>query len=327
MILRKTSAKASAPSKIILFGEHFVVYGNYAILASINKRIYVTVYLNKTQTINIRSNLGITASYTDSEFNLIKGGKNTKKILAPIYKCASDVLLERNQNLGIDINLISEVQYGIGLGSSAACCVATIAAVDSLFHEPDKLWVCTKAVESERLVHKNSSGGDCYISTFGGVIYYNKNKGFKKIELRKDLSLIIVSTGIKHSSGNLISSVKRFKDDNASLFKELASCADNICQNARTAINIGDEKKIGKLMNKNHALLQQLRVSHKKIDQIAKICIKNGALGAKITGAGGGGSMIALTLNEDKIKIISEIEKNSYKCIPVEIDYDGLVVY
>jgi mevalonate kinase len=112
-----------------------------------------------------------------------------------------------------------------------------------------------------------------------------------------------------------------------SLFKDLSSCADNICQNAFAAINIGDQKQLGKLMNENHALLQQLRVSHKKIDQVTKICIKNGALGAKLTGAGGGGSMIALILNDDKIKIISDIERNSYDCMPVKIDYDGLMVY
>jgi mevalonate kinase len=327
MIVRKTSAKTSAPAKIILFGEHFVVYDNYAILASINKRIYVTSYLNKTQTITIRSNLGIIASYADSKFNLIKGGKNAKEILDPIYKCASDVLSERKQNLGIDINLISEIPYGIGLGSSAACCVATVAAVDSLFHDPDKNWVCEKAVESERLVHKNSSGGDCYISTFGGLMYYSKNKGFKKIESRKDLSLIIVNTGIKHSTGDLVSLVKKFKDDNASLFKDLASCADDICQKAFNVINLGDEKKLGELMNKNHTLLQRLGVSHKKVDEMAEICIKNGALGAKITGAGGGGSMLALVLKEDKTKLISKIKRSCYECVPANIDYDGLVIY
>ncbi|HEY5632105.1 MAG TPA: mevalonate kinase [Nitrososphaeraceae archaeon] len=325
--MRKTSAKASAPAKIILFGEHFVVYDSHAIMAAINRRIHVAVFLNKTQTINITSNLGIIGSYTDSKFNLIKGGKNTKEILDPVYKSAIDVLSEREQNLGIDINVVSEVPYGVGLGSSAACCVATVAAVDSLFHKPDKQWVCSKAVESERLVHKDSSGGDCYISTFGGLIYYSKIKGFKTIETTRDLSLIIVNTGIKHRTGDLVSSVKKFKNDNTSLFKDLSSYADNICQDALTAINIGDEKKLGKLMNENYTLLQQIRVSHKKHDQIAKICFKNGALGVKPTGAGGGGSMIVLIPKEDKIKLTSEIERNSYECIPVKIDYDGLVVY
>ena len=86
------------------------------------------------------------------------------------------------------------------------------------------------------------------------------------------------------------------------MFKDLSSYADNICQEAVTAINVGDEKKLGKLMNENHALLQQLGVSHDKIDQMVNICVENGALGAKLTGAGGGGSMIALIPNEDKVK-------------------------
>jgi mevalonate kinase len=327
MILRKASAKASAPAKIILFGEHFVVYDNPAILASINRRVNVRVNLNKTQKINITSDLGIMASYTDSKFILIKGGRNTKTILDPLYKCARDVLLERKQNLGIDINLISEVPYGIGLGSSAACCVATVAAVDSLFHKPEKQWICAKAIESERLVHKNSSGADCYVSTFGGLMSYTKKKGFNKIESRKDLSLIVVNIGIKHSTGSLVSSVKKFKEWNVLLFKDLSSYADNICKKAVSAINIGDEKKVGKLMNENHALLQQLGISHRKIDQMVNICVGNGALGAKLTGAGGGGSMIALIPTENKRKVISEIKENRYECIPVKIDYDGLLVH
>jgi mevalonate kinase len=327
MSLRKTSAAASAPGKIILFGEHFVVYGSHAILASINRRIKVNVCLNKAQTINIRSNLGIMGSYKDSEFILVKGGEKAKEILDLIFKCVSRVLSERRQNLGININLISEIPYGVGLGSSAACCVATVAAVDSLFHEPNKQWICVKAVECERLVHKNSSGADCYISVFGGLIYYIKDEGFKKIKTKKDSTLIIVNTGMKHSTGDLVSLVKKFRDQNVLLFIELTSYADTICQQALTAINNGDEKKLGELMNENHALLQQIGVSHRKIDHAVQSCIRNGALGAKLTGAGGGGSMIALIPNENKMRIISEIEKSKFECIPVTFDYNGLIIY
>jgi mevalonate kinase len=327
MSLRKTSAAASAPGKIILFGEHFVIYGSHAILASIDRRIKVSVYLNRTQAINIRSSLGIIGSYIDSEFTLIKGGENAKEILDPIFKCASCVLSERKQNLGMDINLISEVPYGVGLGSSAACCVATVAAVNSLFCEPNKEWICVKAVECERLVHKNSSGADCYISVFGGLMYYMRNEGFKKIKSKKDLTLIIVNTGSKHYTGDLVSLVKKFSDENVLLFIDLTSYANTICQKALAAINSGNEKKLGELMNENHALLQQIGVSQRKIDHAVQVCIKNGALGAKLTGAGGGGSMIALIPNENKMKVISEIERNRYECIPVKIDYDGVIIY
>jgi mevalonate kinase len=324
---KKSFAQTSAPAKIILFGEHFVVYNKPAILASVTKRIKVGAHLNNSKTINIKSDLGIEASYKESDFNIIKGANDSQTILYPLYESARSVLSERHQILGLDILVNSEFPYGLGLGSSAASCVATVAAVDSLFHKPDKQYVCDKAIKSERLIHNNSSGADCYISTFGGLMYYIKNTGFNKIYCRKDLSLIIGNTGIRHSTGALVSSVKKFKDENSSLFNNLSRRAENICQDAFTAITKGDQRKLGKLMRENHALLQQIGVSNDKIDDLVNACVENGALGAKLTGAGGGGIMIALVPQEQRLKIISTIEKNGCECIPVEIDFNGLMLY
>jgi mevalonate kinase len=324
---KKSFAETSAPAKIILFGEHFVVYNKPAILASVTKRIKVHAHLNNSKTINIKSDLGIEASYKESDFNIIKGANDSQTILYPLYESARSVLSERHQILGLDILVNSEFPYGLGLGSSAASCVATVAAVDSLFHKPDKQYVCDKAIKSERLIHNNSSGADCYISTFGGLMYYIKNTGFNKIFCRKDLSLIIGNTGIRHSTGALVSSVKKFKDENGSLFNNLSRHAENICQDAFTAITKGDERKLGKLMRENHTLLQQIGVSNDKIDDLVNACVENGALGAKLTGAGGGGIMIALVPQEQKLKIISTIEKNGCECISVEIDFNGLMLY
>ena len=327
MNIRKNSATGSAPAKVILFGEHFVVYENPAILASINRRVNIRVQLNNTEQIIIKSNLGIIAAYAASKFKLIKGGKNAKKILDPLYKSVMAILSERNHNSGINIELTSEVPYGIGLGTSAASCVAIVAALDSLFRQPDKGWVCTKAVQSENLIHKNSSGADCYVSTYGGLIYYTKKDGFKRIECRKDLPLIIINTGLRHSTGALVSSVRRIRDNNIALFEDLATRANRICLNAVAAIKAGNEKEIGMLMTENHTLLQKIGVSNKKIDQIIDICIDNGAFGAKLTGAGGGGSIIALMPPKNQLNIIDEIKMNRYECIPINIDYDGLLIY
>jgi mevalonate kinase len=323
----KSFAETSAPAKIILFGEHFVVYNKPAILASVTKRIKVGAHLNNSKTINIKSDLGIEASYKESDFNIIKGANDSQTILYPLYESARSVLSERHQILGLDILVNSEFPYGLGLGSSAASCVATVAAVDSLFHKPDKQYVCDKAIKSERLIHNNSSGADCYISTFGGLIYYIKNTGFNKIYCKKDLSLLIGNTGIRHSTGALVSSVKKFKDENSSLFNNLSRRAENICRDAFTAITKGDERKLGELMRENHTLLQQIGVSHDKIDYLVNVCVENGALGAKLTGAGGGGIMIALVPQEEKLKLISIIEKNGCECMAVEIDFNGLMLY
>jgi mevalonate kinase len=327
---KQSIVTASAPAKIILFGEHFVVYDNPAILAAINKRIKVTARSNNTKKINIKSDLGLYASYTDTSLRKDLRARSTKaqRILDPLYTAVLELLSEQdNKNLGIDVDLVSDIPSGVGLGSSAASCVATVAAVTSLFHRPEKNWICSKAVEAERIIHKNSSGADCYISTFGGLMYFVKNKQHKVIKSKNDLCLLIVNTGIKHSTKALVYYVKKFRDQKTSLFKDLSTCAYDICECAMAALTSGNEKKIGELMNENHRLLQEIGVSHDKIDEIIQICLNKGAFGAKLTGAGGGGSLIALVPKENKFTLISEITKEiSYQCIPIEFDFYGLLI-
>lgn len=322
-----TLGKASAPAKIILFGEHFVVYGKPAILASISRRITVAARTINDNKIVIRSDIGATGEYSDSGFNPVKGGKNTKEILDPLYSAIRKVLAARNQNAGIEMDVVSEVPHGLGLGSSAASCVATVAAVDSLFGKPDRQKVCEQAIESERMIHKNSSGADCYVSAFGGLIHYSKSEGFKEIESKTPLSIVIASTGVRHSTGDLVSGVKRFKDKNERLFNDLASQAGNISTQAMAAISSGNKEEIGKLLNENQALLGQIGVSHENADDLIDICSRAGALGAKITGAGGGGAVIALAADKrDGARIAAKVKAQGYDSFEVEIDHVGLVV-
>src|ERR671920_566855 len=100
----KSFAQTSAPAKIILFGEHFVVYNKPAILASVTKRVKVGAYLNDRKSIDIKSDLGIEASYKESDFNsIIKGRKDSETTLYPLYEAARSLLSERNQIQGLDI--------------------------------------------------------------------------------------------------------------------------------------------------------------------------------------------------------------------------------
>jgi mevalonate kinase len=323
--------KASAPAKVILFGEHFVVYGSPAILAAINKRISVDArtIIHDDHKIVIRSDIGVAGEYRDKgEFNALEGGKKAKAVLDPLYRAIRQVLLKRNQkNIGIEVDISSKVPPGIGLGSSAASCVATVAAVDSLFQKnPSRQKVCELAIESERLIHKRTSGADCYVSTFGGLMQYSsKSKSFKNIETKGSLSLVIASTGITHSTSDLVAGVKRFKDTNKILFESLAKQASDICLQACSAIESGKCDKIGELMNENQIILQQIGISHHKVHDIIDICSKAGAIGAKITGAGGGGAVIALAASkQESTKIASHVTAAGYQSFEVEIDYNGL---
>jgi mevalonate kinase len=329
--------KASAPAKVILFGEHFVVYGSPAILAAINKRISVDAraIIHDENKIVIRSDIGVAGEYNNSgEFNALKGGSKAKLVLDPLYSAIRQVLLMRNKkknnNVGIEVSISSRVPPGIGLGSSAASCVATVAAVDSLFQEnPSRQKVCELAMESERLIHKRTSGADCYVSTFGGLMqYYGKSKSFKNIETKgQSLCLVVANTGVNHSTSDLVAGVKKFRDRNRILFKTLLKYASEICLQACTAIESGKCDKIGELMNENQIILQQLGISHDKVRNIIDICSKAGAIGAKITGAGGGGAVIALAASkQESTKIVSRIKEAGYQSFEVEIDYDGLYV-
>jgi mevalonate kinase len=323
-----TKSKASAPAKVILFGEHFVVYGGPAILASINRRITVDARTTDENKVVIRTDIGVAGEYSTSAFTIIEGGIEAKSTLDPLYSAIRQVLSARNKKTGIEITISSSVPPSIGLGSSAAACVATVAAVNSLFQKKSsRQKICELAIESERLIHKNSSGADCYVSTFGGLIHYSKAKGFKEIKSKGPLTLVIASTGVRHSTGDLVAGVKKFRDRNESLFESIAKQAADICAHAQGAMASGRRDELGALMNENHAILRQIGVSHYKVDDLIDICGKAGALGAKITGAGGGGAVIALAANkQDSNKIASSAKAAGYESFEVEIDRKGLVV-
>lgn len=326
-------AKASAPAKVILFGEHFVVYGGPAILAAINKRISVDARIlsHDEDRIIISSDIGVVGEYWhNGDFNPLEGGSKAKAVLDPLYEAITQVLLTRNKKkTGIEVSISSRVPLGIGLGSSAASCVATVAAVNSLFQNNiSRHQVCELAIESERQIHKRTSGADCYVSTFGGLIHYcSKSKDFKNIKANESLSLVVASTGIKHYTSDLVSGVKRFKDRNETLFESLAKQASEICLQAWTAIESGKGDKIGELMNENQIILQQIGVTHHKAQKIIDLCNKAGAIGAKITGAGGGGAVIALAASKmESVKIASQVKAAGYQSFEVEIDYKGLCI-
>ena len=285
---------ASAPAKIILFGEHFVLYGNPAILAAINRRISVRAVRNNNKSINIHSN----GHFVTHNLNAKNKHEPSTSFLTPILNCVLDILAEKRKDTGIDIIIESDTPFGEGLGSSAASCVATSAAIYSLFGISSRDKICKKAALIERTIHKNSSGADCHVSTFGGIVYYNHKNGFRKIQSKRNFSFAVKTTGLKHATGIMVSQVKEFKDKKNSLFMNLASEAYSVCIEAKKAFLKGDQTTLGRLMTANQNILSSIGVSHPEVDKIIDDCIKGGALGAKITGAGGGGAVIALFPNE-----------------------------
>jgi mevalonate kinase len=309
---------ASAPGKVILFGEHFVVHGTKAILCAIDKRITATSQFLDEKKIHIKSKLG------DVELDLNTPSKlnsTSDKFMKPFLHIAKEALQEFNENKGIEITLESDILAGIGLGSSSAACVATAASVAGLFSRKSKVEILRKAIESERTIFEDVSGADSSISTFGGLISYSKN-GYEKIDSKSDFNLIIANSNQIHNTKEVVSKVREFKNKNEKLFAEMCEQENMLVRDALSAIKENDLNKLGSLMLKNQKMLEKINVSTNKLDLLVNEAVKT-SYGAKITGAGGGGCMISLV---DKSNMVSTLEnlKKIGDCFVAKIDFDGL---
>ena len=291
-------SKASAPGKVILFGEHFVVYGKKAILASIDKRVTVTSEKNEENTISIKSNLG---QLTKPNTVLIE---EINSPLKPFFYIAKSMLDQFKFKGGINIVINSEIPSGIGLGSSSACCVAGAASISNLFTKLSREEIIDLAVKAEQTIFKDTSGADCTVCTHGGIIEYEKNTGFKKINSKNNFILIIINSGQIHSTNLTVSKVKNFKEKNEEKFLTLCEKEELLIENIKQSLEKNDLTVIGKSMMENQKYLEEIGVSNDKLREML-VSVENSSYGAKITGAGEGGCIIALTDDSNLEKTMS----------------------
>jgi mevalonate kinase len=278
-------SKASAPGKIILFGEHFVVYGVKAILCAINKRVTVTAEDMPENKIIIKSSVG----NLDLEPNTPISQVDFQ--LRPFYYLANKMIQKKDEKLGIRISIDSEIPLGVGLGSSSACCVASAAAISGVFFRNSKEEILEMAIEAEKTIFPNTSGADCTVCTYGGIMQYDKQNGYSRIDSKPKFHLIIANSKIEHSTKEIVSKVKQFKEKNKEKFSD-------ICMEESDLIV--------------DVLICMIKIAN------------NSSFGAKITGAGGGGCIFALTDERNMEKTLQELEKNNYECFSSTIDFGGL---
>jgi len=309
--------KASAPGKVILFGEHFVVYGKKAILASIDKRVTVTSEKNEENTISVKSNLG---QLTKSNAVLIE---EINSPLKPFFYIAKSMIDQFKFKGGINIVINSEIPSGIGLGSSSACCVAGAASISNLFTKLSREEIIDLAVKAEQTIFKDTSGADCTVCTHGGIIEYEKNTGFKKINSKNNFILIIINSGQTHSTNLTVSKVKNFKEKNEEQFLTLCEKEELLIENIKRALEKNDLTVIGKSMIENQKYLEEIGVSNDKLREML-VSVENSSYGAKITGAGEGGCIIALTDDSNFEKTMNYLRSKNYECFSVKIDSKGL---
>jgi mevalonate kinase len=311
---------ASAPGKIILFGEHFVVYGVKAILCSIDKRITATSQFLDEKIVRVSSSLGESEMELNSLNNL---EKVPQKFMKPFFYIVKKALEENSTVKGIEIILESDIPAGVGLGSSSAACVAVTASVNGLFNKLSKNEVVKRAIRAERTIFEQSSGADSSVSTFGGLMSYDLKNGFQNIPSRNDLSFIISNSAQIHDTQDVVRQVRNFKEKNEDIFRKLCEQEIEIVNNATSALKENDLNELGSLMLKNQELLKQIGISTEKIDLLVKEA-KRTSHGAKITGAGGGGCIISLVDDSNRKNTLDNLGKIS-DCFLAKIDYNGLM--
>ncbi len=296
-------ATASAPAKIILCGEHAVVFYEPAIVMAIDKQAYVTVEARSDQAIYIKSrNLGVSGRYERGRFKLGVGGGAAKSKLDPIRIAVEKTLELAEKKMGLNVLVDSDIPVAAGLGSSAAVAVATIAATGKLLETSlSKEKICSIAYEAEKTVHEQPSGIDNYISTYGGITIFRRGEKFTPLEARANVILVIGNTKVSRSTGLLVRHVSELKEAYPKVINPIIKAIGRISVSAANALQDGELKRLGELMNVNHGLLYALGVSSEELDQLVYAARRAGALGAKLTGAGGGGCMIAL-VTPDKLE-------------------------
>ena len=313
------TSKASAPGKIILFGEHFVVHGVKAILCAINKRVIVISKKNETQNIFIKSSLG------ENTIPISESLDNIESTFKPFFFIAKKIINENNFSNGVDIEIQSEIPIGAGLGSSSACCVAAALSISNLFSKLDKNQILELAIEAEKTIFPNTSGADCTVSVFGGIIDYQKDNGYKIIDTSHEFDFIVVNSKKSHSTNIVVNRVNEFKNENKKIFDDLCGEESKLIEKAIDSLQKFDLETIGKCMAQNQIFLEQLGVSNDLLLSIVKLVEKE-TFGAKITGAGDGGCIIALTEKNKKDSVLEHI-KVEHESYPVTIDKVGMQVF
>jgi len=302
---------ASAPAKTILFGEHFVVYGEPAIVLAVDRRARVSAELRSDQRIYISSiDLEYSGFFIGEHFQLERGGQEARTTLEPIRIAIQRVLDLSGRKAGVSVEIRSSIPVAAGLGSSAAVAAAVAAAVSRLLNvDLSREEVFNIAYEAERFVHGTPSGIDPAISTHGGVLLFRKDGGFTPLDVKDDMPLVIGDTGIERSTGELVAMVRERRERYPSIINPIIKVGGKTALRAVRALENGDLHTLGELMDINHALLYAIGVSNEPLERLVHAARKAGALGAKLTGAGGGGCMIALSLSDKVEPVVDAIER------------------
>ncbi len=221
---------------------------------------------------------------------------DTKRLMEPLRLAATEALAYMGKKrAGVSLDIECQIPVGAGLGSSASTTVAIIVAVaqsQAAALERDEVFKIAFGPES--YLHGKPSGVDQAACIYGGMITFTKPYQIRPLQLKRVPLFLVCDTGLHRSTKGLVGAVVKMSEEKKKSFDRHLDEVEEISEGAVKALKRGDDKELGSLMNRNQELLAEIGVSHPKLDRLVKAARAHGALGAKLTGAGGGGCIIAL---------------------------------
>jgi mevalonate kinase len=271
-----------------LFGEHAVVYGKPGIAMAIKPRVFVTVR-------NTKRPQRAKSPYIDGCFDAMG-------VLGSVY-----------------IN--SQIPSSSGLGSSAAVTVATLSAINDEFSlHKTREEIADMAFEIEKKVQKGkASPTDTTVSMYGGIVLISG--GSRRRLPPQNMHLVIGDSLVSHSTSKMVEMVGELKKKHPGIVDPILDAIEGVSMSA--IHHLSNPKELGRYMDMNHALLEALGVGHPQLSKLVLAAREQGAFGAKITGAGGGGCMVALCPKHLKMAIAGAIEACEARAIMTGIDTEG----
>ena len=287
--------------KVILLGEHSVVYGRHAIAVPVPQTIRVKIEDCKESVMLMIPSWGI-------EYQLDKDIEQRQSFEKP-----AGAILERLNlsNKGMRIEVFPDIPRGMGLGGSAAIAVAIIRGLSNHFNLGlSDEEVNGMAFESEKIAHGNPSGIDNTMATFGQPLIYRTGEPplVERLNINESFSLVVGFSRHEGVTAKTVRNVREGWRKNTAMYEKIFDDIDDLVLKSITAIQNNDFALLGQMMNFCQGLLNALQVSNPELERLIGLAREAGALGAKLTGGGGGGAMVALVKKESEVAEAIESE-------------------
>lgn len=295
---------ATAPAKVILFGEHAVVYGQPALAVPVNKvRAKATIFPDPQG-----ASGKIILDAPDIQLHCEANQLSTGHPFSVLLRAAAEAL-----NIphfpALTLRITSTIPVAGGMGSGAAVSVAVTRALCAFVGRSlTNQEISEIAYQVEKVYHGNPSGVDNTVIAYNQPVYFQKNIPHEFIKVRNPFTIVIADSGIKSSTSVMVEKVRKNAQSNPLEFEQYFNDIGQIASQARSILESQDSYLLGPLMNDNHRLLQQIGVSCPELDQLVYTAQQSGALGAKLCGAGGGGNIIGLATELTAEKIASALK-------------------